>query len=393
MPLPTRFRLAWKNLTHDRGRCVIRTAGVAFAVFLMFAQLGFWNGLLDAQVALLRHLDGQVVLVSPARYALNIPEKFPRGRLAQARAVHGVAAALPLYIEYNASFWKTPGGADCAPAGDAPNDRPIRLLAFDPDDAVLDLPELRAMQGRLRLRGNALFDRKSRQSDFGCVKEGDVREVAGRDVTVAGLFTLGTDFATSGTVAVGEDTYAALFGGPALEAVDLGVVRLEDGADPLDVRERLKKVLPPEDVDVLTREEYVEQEQRYWQKSTPMGFIFGMGLAMGFVVGAAICYQILVTDVLDHLAEFATLKAIGHRDSYLRLVVLQEGLCLAVLGFVPGAVLSGLLYLGVGRAVGWPMEMTVGRLALVFASTVAMCSLSGLLALRKVEQADPAEVF
>ena len=75
---------------------------------------------------------------------------------------------------------------------------------------------------------------------------------------------------------------------------------------------------------VLTHAEYVKREMDYWADVTPIGFIFTFGSVMGFVVGAVIVYQILFADVSDHLAEYATLKAIGHGDWFLATVVLSQ---------------------------------------------------------------------
>jgi putative ABC transport system permease protein len=110
-------------------------------------------------------------------------------------------------------------------------------------------------------------------------------------------------------------------------------------------------------------------------------------------VGVIICYQILFTDVVDHLPQFATLKAIGYHGGFLVRVVLGESLCLALLGFVPGLGLSAVLYAMVDALTGLPMVLTVWRGGLVLALTVAMCLLSGLIAVRKVVAADPADVF
>src|SRR5690349_21032154 len=103
MGIFSRVPLAWLNLTHDKRRLIIRVLAVAFAVFLMFVELGFWNALLDASVELIEQFNGQLVLVSKARYALNIKEQFTRRRLAQARMAPGVRAAFPLYLEYTKS--------------------------------------------------------------------------------------------------------------------------------------------------------------------------------------------------------------------------------------------------------------------------------------------------
>jgi len=41
-----RTPLAWKNLTHDVRRLAVAVSGVAFAVILIFMELGFLNALL-----------------------------------------------------------------------------------------------------------------------------------------------------------------------------------------------------------------------------------------------------------------------------------------------------------------------------------------------------------
>src|SRR5262249_23113542 len=144
---------------------------------------------------------------------------------------------------------------------------------------------------------------------------------------------------------------------------------------------------------VLTKPEYVAQEMEFWEKSSPIGFVFNMGTIIGFVVGVVICYQILATDIADHLAEFATLKAIGYHNRYLTKVVLQEALFLSLLGFIPGVAVSALLYQLLANSTGLPMQMTPLRSGVILGLTVVMCIISGALAVRKVQAADPAEVF
>ena len=121
--------------------------------------------------------------------------------------------------------------------------------------------------------------------------------------------------------------------------------------------------------------------------------MFGLGVAIGFLVGIVICYQILSSGVADHLAEYATLRAIGYPGRYLNLVVFQEGLLLALGGFLPGLVLSAVMYWYLQEQTGLPLRLTVWRAGFIFVLTIAMCSVSAWLALRKAREADPAEVF
>jgi putative ABC transport system permease protein len=389
----SRVPLPWLNLTHDKLRLVVRVLGTSFAVFLLFVELGFWEALREAPVQLIRQLDGRVFLVSQAHYTLVIKEPFPRSRLAQARAVSGVQDAFPVYLEHPAALWKDTSVAE----GKRNASQPIRVIAFNPDQPVLDNAEVNKYRADLKVPFNVLLDRKSKKQSYGEIREGINRELAGRAVHVAGLFTLGTDFANDGNAIMSAETYARLFGsGSSPEGVlgwpDVGVVRLAANADAQAVCQALRQVLP-EDVRVFTKEEFINREKAYWSETTPMGFIFFLGLCVGFIVGAVICYQIISTDVAQHLPQIATLKAMGYTDAFLSGVVLREALWLALLGFLPGLGLSWLLYQGLTRQIGLPMQMTILNVLLVLFLTILMCVVSGLLALRKLQTADPAEVF
>jgi putative ABC transport system permease protein len=114
---------------------------------------------------------------------------------------------------------------------------------------------------------------------------------------------------------------------------------------------------------------------------------------VGFLVGFAIVYQVLFSDVNNHLPQYATLKAIGYSDNYLRRLVLEEAVILSLLGYFPGAALAGALYMLTAQATSLPMHMAGERGLLIFVLTVAMCSFSGLVAMRKLKQSDPADVF
>src|SRR5205823_1850948 len=99
------------------------------------------------------------------------------------------------------------------------------------------------------------------------------------------------------------------------------------------------------------------------------------------------------SDVSDHLAEYATLRAIGYSNWYLSRVVMQESLILAAAGFVPGILVTAGVYALLGLLTGLPVNLTSTRIGWVFLATVVMCVGSGLFALRKAQTVDPANVF
>src|SRR5439155_13926259 len=140
----------------------------------------------------------------------------------------------------------------------------------------------------------------------------------------------------------------------------LGLIKLDPGSDPRRLQESLQRALPG-DVRVVGRQDLANEEEAFWTRSTPVGFVFMLGLVVGFVVGVVICYQILATEVNDHLAEFATLKAMGYHDRYISGVVIQEALWLSVLGFAAGLAVGWPLYSLLESQTGLPLQITLER--------------------------------
>jgi putative ABC transport system permease protein len=394
-----RFRvpLAWCNLTHDKRRFAVCVLGITFAIVLMFVQMGFLNALLDSSVLLLEQFNAEVVIVSKARYALAVQERFTTRRLEQAKSLPGVAAAFPVYMESQGAMWQdTEGGATRFDRDGEPSKRAIRVLAFNPDHAALRSPEIQSLLPRLRTKGTVLVDLLSKP-DFGTLREGISRELAGHSVQVVGTFSLGTDFTSDGTVITSDQTYYRLLSGqlpPAspMGMADFGLVQVREGYSPEDIRNQLTALLP-DDVLVMTLADFSGQERAFWRDATPIGPIFMFGFVMGFLVGLVICFQILSADVADHMKEYATLKAIGYTNGYLSRVVLAQALWLSLLAFGPAMAISLLLYQALVITTGLPMYLNVSRCAIVFVSAAAMCINSGLIAIQKIKTADPAEVF
>jgi putative ABC transport system permease protein len=170
------------------------------------------------------------------------------------------------------------------------------------------------------------------------------------------------------------------------------LLQVARGASISQTQARLRESLP-DDIRVFTREELMRHEIEYWARRTPIGFVITAGLVVGFIVGAVIVYQILYTDLTDHLREYAVLKATGCSDGFLHGVVWQQSLILAVGGFLPATLLAwGVLAL-TRAATSLPAALSAGKCVLVLTLTTAMCVVAGTFALRVLRHADPAEVF
>jgi len=366
-------------LGHKKGRLVLSVAGVCFAVIVMFMEVGFLSGFKDAQVSLLRRLRGDLVIINRKRETLSAPgQVITLARLNQVRQFPEVREVVPLY-EARVRM-KNP---------DSDNFRTVDLLAFPPESDPVDLPGLRGLPTALRRSDSFLWDERSRPL-FGDVRPGRTVEVAGRRLHHAGTFQLGANFTRDGIVVVGSQAWFALGGDP--QSVATGLIRAQPGADLPRLEAQLRAFLPP-DLEVVDLRGAAAREDAYIGRETPVGVIFGSGLVIGFVIGVVICYQTLYNEVLDHLPQYATIRAMGFPDNYLRGVVLGEAVCLGVLGFVPGVALSFLLYATLTAGAGFEMVLTPARILTVFLLTIPMCCAAGMLALRRALTADPAEVF
>ncbi|HEX7378444.1 MAG TPA: ABC transporter permease DevC [Pirellulales bacterium] len=393
-----RTPLAWLNLTHAPRRLLLAAAGVGVAMLLMCVELSIYGALLENSVAVIEHLQGELFIVSKARYSIAVKETFSHRRLAQARSCPAVAGASPLYIETHRSNFKCPNEGKA----DSP---PIRVLAFNPDEPVFNFPRVEQCRVELRLPRRALFDRRSKTEEYGDIVKGRRIEVAGRRLTVIDFFSLGSDFANDGNLITSDLTFRRLFPLPGgvdpLDLVDVGVVRLKSTRkrDILAAQRQLVELFPqnaagePADVRVLTKHEFIEREKNFWKHSTPIGFVFRLGVAMGFVVGLVLCYQVLSSDVHDHLRQFATLKAMGYANGYFVFVVFLESLILSLFGFFWSVPLSVVLGKVLGHLTHLQVRVTWATALMVLVMGAAMCACSGCLAVRRVMRLNPAELF
>ena len=378
--------LSWLLLSRQPVRLLVALAGISFAGILMFMQLGFRDGLFDASVTVHRLFDADIVLISPRSTSSVSMAGFPRRRLVQAMALPEVEGITP--VHWNLLLWRNPKTRGT---------RSILALGFEPGDPLFIDPALAPKAQALTQKGRVLFDEKSRP-EFGPVAEwfrsGRTveSEISGKRVRVAGLIELGSSFGADGNLLTSSETFLDLLPNTPPGSIEVGLVRLRKGTDADAVVDRLNALLP-EDVTVLTKQGFIDFEQNYWRTSTSIGFIFTLGAAMGFVVGCVIVYQVLYSDVSDHLPEYATLMAMGYKLRTLLGVVVREGLLLALFGYLPAYAAGQGLYLLVRSATALPVAMDFSRAATVFTMILVMCMASAGLAMRRLVDADPAEIF
>lgn len=381
-----RTPLGWLQLKKNKGRLLVAVAGIGFADLLMFAQLGIQAALFDSNTLLNRGVDADIVIRSAQYRDLNLANTFPRRRLYQIRDLPGVQSAEALYVAK--VVWKNP---------QTRLKTQLTLVGQNPEQSPLTFDEVNRNLDKLKQPDTFLFDRLTRGNYADIVAEAEKgetvkTEIDRRTIQVAGLFSLGASFATDGTLITSQENFLRFFPQQGAGQVTLGLVKVQTGTDPNQVLEQIKAILPA-DATASTKQDFVAFEQAYWEKNTPIGIVFTFGTVMAFVVGTVIVFQILSSDVNEHMGEYATFKAMGYRDRYLLLIVFEEAMILAILGFIPGLGLALGQYALIRNAAALPISMTTARLAFVFFLTLLMCAASGMIATRKLQSADPADIF
>ncbi|MEO2046924.1 MAG: FtsX-like permease family protein [Pirellulales bacterium] len=405
--------LAWKNLTHNKVRTAVALAGVGFAVILIFMQMGFKDAIKKTATQIYSALDFDLMLRSPAYIHLTDARSFPRTRIHQAASLAGVTQARPFYL--GLSEWQKPQTAGISHTDWEGQWRGIITMGVDPNDPPFVRSDIRAKASLLTNPRFVLIDRKSKP-EYGPangVKFGDqdinVETSLGPwRIRIIDHFELGTGLASNGACLTSTAGYVQACPWQPIDQATFGLITLRDSQELEKVKLRLQQMfanltsLPANssasqqqrsNVEVLTRGEVNIREERRWVVETPLGQIFNMGVWVALIVGVAIVYQVLSADIANMIGEYATLKAMGYSNKYLMQVILGQSFLLAVLGFIPSMLISWVLYIVVGTESGMPMTMTWQIATTVLALAIVMCVLSGLAALRKLYQADPADLF
>ena len=368
-------------------------------------QLGFRGAVANTANIVYGKLQGDLVLRSPDYVHLYEPRTFDRGWMRMVQGHPMIERVDPFFIML--MRWQNPPRpAECTQAPPDGSFRTVGMMAMEIEHPVLDVPEIHDQLSKLKNPDALLVDRATR-AEYG---PGDCKRFSDKDIGspvevgnrlshIAGHFQLGTGLATNGAILLSDVGYGLRAGIDTRQRASLGLVRLRAGVDPEQAKAELIAWLDQRDprclqeIEVLTMAEQLRWERTRWLQDTPIGMIFTMGVVLSFIIGAAIVYMILANDVSNRLPEYATLKAMGYSHWALARIVLVQSWLLAILSYLPAALISFLLYeltAGLSRI---PTSMTWERFWGVLGLAFLMCSASGIMAMLRLWRAEPASLF
>ena len=380
-----RLPIGWLQLTHSRTRFAAALSGVAFANVLVFVQLGIMNSMATATLKPYEFFQADIMISASDANSMTEGGNVARQWLFQALADPEVTGGTGLYVA-NVS-WARPT-------------KTLSLTTYGIDPALPAFlsPAMASKTGTLQLQNAGILDMFSRglpREEAAAIRPQTPTsfEVSGTTLTLYDTFQGGGGFGGDGFMMVSDQTFLTLFPARSSSAPDHILLQLAPGADPEAVAARLRDLISDKTLRIRSYAQAAAEDLSYQQTKRPTGIIFGFGVIIGILVGIVIVYQVLSTDVADHLSEYATFKAMGYPQRFFLGIVFEEALILAILGFIPGFIVASGLLAGMKEATTLPLAMTAGMAGMVFFGTLVACMISGAIATRRLAAADPADLF
>ena len=370
--------LALKILLDDKARFLTTVTGVGFAVALVYVQVGLFAGLLASASITIERMDADLWVVARNTPNVDFANAFPETYVGRVRSVPGVDRADNLIVWF--ATVALPGGAKESAVIYALRDftrwnLPWKVLEGDPGD--------------LR-RGPYVFLDDSAARRFGPFEVGQYREFSGHRLKIIGRTAEARSFTTSPIAFLDYRVAQSLAPSDLDRRTTDIVVKLEPGADPGLVAAEIRRRLPYHDVH--TRAEWSRLSRDYWIESTGLGLTMFLTVSLGCRVGVIVVAQTLYTSTVEHLAEFATIKAIGGRDRDIYGVILEQASISACLGYLLGTAATLALVPALAR-IDMPLVVRADHAAAIFAGALGLCLLASAWSFRRIAALDPAIVF
>jgi len=372
-----KFRLASRNLFHDRLRLVATIVGIVFSIVLVTVQMGLYVGFGRMVTTMIDHAPADLWIMPLGTKCFEDPSLLDDRQRFRTLAVNGVAEAAPLVVGY--AQWRLPSGTT-TPVFIVGSE--LRGLGLRPWDLVAGRLDDLSIPGAVAI-DQSYFDR------LGIGGAGANAEIRDQKVQVMAVTRGIRSFTTTPYAFTGLDRARAYTGISPNKASYL-LVRVSPDSDVDSVRRQLQANLS--DVEVLTTTEFRNRSRSFWLFGTGAGAALFAGALLGIIVGTVIVAQTLYSSTKDHLDEFATLRAIGSSGAYIYKVIIWQAVLSAIIGFGGAAGISAIVVKMTAES-ALPIVVTPGLTLGLFLLTVVMCVASAIAAILQVMRIDPAMVF
>lgn len=370
--------LATKSLLHDRLRFLITVTGVAFAVTLVFVQVGLFLGLMDNASLTINQIDADLWITSHNTPNVDFAHVFPETYVKRVRSIPGIARAGNLIVWFmNVNL---PTGAVEGTEVYALED--FTLWNFPQNVAEGNVQDLR--------RGGYFFVDDSAKKRWGAFTVGEYREILGRRLKIIGRTAGDKSFTTTPLTFLDYRLAQSLSPDSLRGNTTYILVKLAPGANRDRVAAEIRRRLPFNDV--YTKADWAKRSRSYWIDSTGLGLNMYLTVFLGCLVGIVVVAQTLYTSTMEHIKEFGTVKAIGGGNGEIYAMLAKQASIAAVAGFAFGA-LQALAIGPLMAKADLKLIIPNALFVIVFGGSILLCLSAAMVSFRKVAAIDPALVF
>jgi putative ABC transport system permease protein len=383
--------LALRMLTGDRAKYFGIIFGVTFAALLMAQQGAIFWGLMWNTTSQIRDVeDADIWVMDPNVQYVDDIKPLTEDDLYRVRGVEGVAWAVRLYKGLARARFDDGNFQQCI------------LLGLD--DATLVGAPRHVVAGNLA---------DLRQPDAVFMDEGGWRylwpgepfapgktfEMNDRRAVIVGLCEASPTFMTLPIVYT-RYSQATLYVPSERKVLSFILAKPEPGRDVHEVCRRIEEQTRPAadrpGLKAATREEFMWTTISYYLRRTGIPINFGITVALGFVVGAAIAGQTFYLFTVENLKQFGALKAMGVSNARLVGMSLLQASVVGAIGYglgVGGAVLYSVVVSALVKTIPPAFYLTPQLLVGVAVAVMVIVFLASFVSIRRVLVLEPAVVF
>ena len=371
------FRLAWRNLTRDCIRLAVAVIGVGFAVLLMMVQSGLLIGFAITSSSLIDKAQADLWIVPRGAKDVDQAGQMLERQKYRVLGTQGVSSVDSLVVRF--ADWKRPDGGT----------QSVIVVGIETvEPALRPWNFIQGSTDNLS-SANAIVIDELYSRKLGVSRLGETVEIMNRRARVVGITSRIRTFTQSPYVFTSLKNAKLLTGLPDEQTTYL-LVRAQQGADIDRLRTALQATLPS--TDVWTSRGFSWQTRIYWLVTTGAGAALLIAAILGVIVGLVIVSQTLYSATVERIEEYATIRAMGASNGYLKGIIVRQSLLSGTGGYMLGMTAAVVTAWFGNRSSAAP-SLPFSLLFLLALITLAMCVGSSLISIKKVLTIDAASVF
>ena len=374
--------IALRMLMGDRAKYFGLIFGVSFATLLMTQQVSIFMGILKRTASqILDVRDAEIwVMDNQVRFIDEVPA-LPETDLYLVRGVPGVDWAVRMYK-----------GQVRARLEDG-NFRNVVLFGLD-DTTLVGAPQtmLVGELADLRRPDAVIIDKAGYEYMWPGqeYKIGREFQLNDRRAVLVGVCKASAPFTT---LPILYTRYSSASGYVPRER-NLMTFILAHPADSVSAEQVCQNIESQTGLMALTQQQFFWKTIHYFLGSTGIPVNFGITIALGFIVGAAITGQTFYLFTIENLKQFGALKAMGVSNLRIVGMILLQAVIVGLVGYGIGIGLTALFFestSGITHLAG--LAMTPLAFGGVGVAVMMIIVLTALISVRKVLVLEPAMVF